>query len=193
MKIYFDNINIRYSETIDTINLLKLSPNTLRKAPTRLYIDILQQKTKKPVTAGVADPLVIKLLENEFPRRVSQVTFHKQIKILCRIVGINGLVSGFKNNPKTRRKEIVNAPKYEFVTSHIMRRSFASNYYGKIETPLLMNITGHSKESTFLTYIGTHQNKDTLADLCMQQAGLFGDNNFLRKKNLIRDFTFNSF
>jgi integrase len=74
-------------------------------------------------------------------------------------------VSGFKNNPKTRRKEIVNALKYEFVTSHIMRRSFATNYYGKIETPLLMNITWHSKESTILTYIGTHQNKDALADL----------------------------
>ena len=81
-------------------------------------------------------------------------------------------VSGFKKNPKTRRKEIVEAPKYDFVTSHIMRRSFASNYYCKIETPLLMNITGHSKESTFLTYIGTHKNKDVLADLFMQQAGV---------------------
>tara|TARA_Y100000385_G_C12833283_1_gene525518 strand:+ start:266 stop:433 length:168 start_codon:yes stop_codon:yes gene_type:complete len=50
-----------------------------------------------------------------------------------------------------------------------MRRSFASNYYGKIKTPLLMNITGHSKESTILTYIGTHQNKDALADLFIQQ------------------------
>jgi len=120
----------------------------------------------------VADPLVIKILENEFPRRVSQVLFNKQIKALCKMSGIEGLVSGFKNNPKTRRKEIVNAPKYEFVTSHIMRRSFASNYYGKIETPLLMNITGHSKESNFLTYIGTHQNKDALADLFMQQAGV---------------------
>jgi len=87
-------------------------------------------------------------------------------------VATDDLVSGFKNNPKTRRKEIVNAPKYAFVTSHIMRRSFASNYYGKIETPLLKNITGHSKESTFLTYIGTHQNKDALADLFMQQAGV---------------------
>jgi hypothetical protein len=53
-----------------------------------------------------------------------------------------------------------------------MRRSFASNYYGKIEKPMLMNIKGHSKESTFLTYIGTHQNKDVLADLFMQQAGV---------------------
>ena len=153
-------------------DLLKLSPDNLRKAPTGLYIDILQQKTKKAVTVGVADPLVIEILENEFPRKVSQVVFNKQIKALCKMAGINELVSGFKNNPKTRRKEIVNAPKYEFVTSHIMRRSFASNYYGKIETPLLMNITGHSKESTFLTYIGTHQNKDALADLFMQQAGV---------------------
>ena len=95
-----------------------------------------------------------------------------RLKHFARMAGIEELVSGFKNNPKTRRKEIVNAPKYEFVTSHIMRRSFASNYYGKIETPLLMNITGHSKESTFLTYIGTHQNKDALADLFMQQAGV---------------------
>jgi hypothetical protein len=61
---------------------LKLPPNTLRKAPTGLYIDILQQKTKKAVTVGVADPLVIKLLEKEFPRRFLQVVFHKQMKSL---------------------------------------------------------------------------------------------------------------
>ena len=153
-------------------DLLKLNPNNLRKAPTGLYIDIIQQKTKKAVTVGVVDPLVIKILLHEFPEKTSQVVFNKQIKVLCKMAGIDEVVSGFKNNPRTRRKEIVKAPKYEFVTSHIMRRSFASNYYGKIETPLLMNITGHSKESTFLTYIGTHQNKDALADLFMQQAGV---------------------
>ena len=153
-------------------DLLKLSPNNLRKARTGLYIDIIQQKTKKAVTVGLVDPVVIKILLHQFPKKISQVAFNKEIKLLCRMAGIDQVVSGFKNNPKTRRKEIVKAPKYEFVTSHIMRRSFASNYYGKIETPLLMNITGHSKESTFLTYIGTHQNKDALADLFMQQAGV---------------------
>jgi hypothetical protein len=35
-----------------------------------------------------------------------------------------------------------------------------------------MNITGHTKESTFLTYIGTVQNKDALADLFMQQSNV---------------------
>ena len=153
-------------------DLLGLKPGNIRKATNGLYIDIMQQKTKKAVTIGVADPLVIDLLGSEFPKALSQVAFNKQIKMIYKIAGIDEVVRGFKNNPKTRRKEVVEVPKYEFVTSHIMRRSFASNYYGKIETPLLMNITGHTKESTFLTYIGTHQNKDALADLFMQKAGV---------------------
>jgi len=153
-------------------DLLSLNSSNIRKANNGLYIDIIQQKTKKAVTIGVADPLVIDLLESEFPKVLSQEAFNKQIKMICKIAGIDEVVRGFKNNPKTRRKEVVDAPKYEFVTSHIMRRSFASNYYGKIETPLLMNITGHTKESTFLTYIGTHQNKDALADLFMQKASV---------------------
>jgi len=44
--------------------------------------------------------------------------------------------------------------------------------YGEIETPLLMIINGHSRESIFLTYIETHQDKDALADLFMQQLGV---------------------
>ena len=153
-------------------DLLSLNSSNIRKANNGLYIDIIQQKTKKAVTIGVADPLVIDLLESEFPKVLSQEAFNKHIKMICKIAGIDEVVRGFKNNPKTRRKEVLSAPKYEFVTSHIMRRSFASNYYGKIETPLLMNITGHTKESTFLTYIGTHQNKDALADLFMQKASV---------------------
>jgi hypothetical protein len=70
---------------------LKLNPNNLRKAPTGLYIDIIQQKTKKAVNIGVADPLVIGILENEFPRRVSQVVFNKQMKALCKLAGIEGI------------------------------------------------------------------------------------------------------
>jgi len=153
-------------------DLLSLNASNIRKANNGLYIDIIQKKTKKAVTIGVADPLVIDLLESEFPKVLSQEAFNKQIKMICKIAGVDEVVRGFKNNPKTRRKEVLSAPKYEFVTSHIMRRSFATNYYGKIETPLLMNITGHTKESTFLTYIGTHQNKDALADLFMQKAGV---------------------
>jgi hypothetical protein len=83
-------------------DLLKLSPNNLRKAITGLYIDIIQQKTRKSVTVGVADPLVIEVLGNEFPKKVSQVVFNKQIKTLYRIAEIEDLVFDLRT---TRRQE----------------------------------------------------------------------------------------
>ena len=43
-------------------------------------------------------------------------------------------------------------PKYELIASHSFRRSFASNYYKIIPTPILINTTGQSKESMFLKF-----------------------------------------
>ncbi|MBM3455734.1 MAG: integrase, partial [Bacteroidetes bacterium] len=33
-------------------------------------------------------------------------------------------------------------------------RSFATNHFGKIPTPIIMAATGHKSESSFLKYIG---------------------------------------
>jgi len=43
------------------------------------------------------------------------------------------------------------------------------NYYSKVETPILMRIAGHKKETTFLEYIGENFNQDHYADLFIQQ------------------------
>ena len=69
----------------------------------------------------------------------------------------------------TKRVAFGMYPKYELITSHTMRMSFATNYFGNIETPILMEITGHSRESTFLSYIGGNQNKDAVADVFMER------------------------
>ena len=50
--------------------------------------------------------------------------------------------------------ELKTLEKFNFITSHVCRRSFATNYYGRIPTPFLMNVTGHSTERVFLDYIG---------------------------------------
>jgi len=54
--------------------------------------------------------------------------------------------------------------KWELVTSHIGRRSFATNFYGEIPTSYLIYVTGHSTESMFLNYIGK-SNKDLALEL----------------------------
>jgi integrase len=151
-------------------DLLALKPLQLRFIENGVYIDINQQKTDKYVTVGVVDKEVIQILKNNFPYPISAQLFNRQIKQICQIAGIYEMVSGYKLCPKTRRKRLGTHPKYSLISSHDLRRSFATNYFGKIETPILMQITGHSKESTFLSYIGSQVNKDTYADAFMKVA-----------------------
>ena len=151
-------------------DLLALKPSQLRFIENGVYIDINQQKTDKYVTVGVVDKEVIQILKKNFPYSISAQLFNRQIKQICQIAGIYEMVSGYKLCPKTRRKRLGTHPKYSLISSHDLRRSFATNYFGKIETPILMQITGHSKESTFLSYIGSQVNKDTYADAFMKVA-----------------------
>jgi len=151
-------------------DLLALKPSQLRFIENGVYIDINQQKTDKYVTVGVVDKEVIQILKQLFPYAISAQLFNRQIKQICQIAGIYEMVSGYKLCSKTRRKKLGTHPKYSLISSHDLRRSFATNYFGKIETPILMQITGHSKESTFLSYIGSQVNKDTYADAFMKVA-----------------------
>lgn len=151
-------------------DLLVLKPGQVRSASKGLYVDILQQKTEKHITVGIVDPDVIDIIENSFPNQISQQLFNKQIKQICKLAGITSMVKGYKICDKTRRKRLGVYPKCDILSSHDLRRSFATNYFGKISTPILMHITGHSKESTFLTYIGSQANKDAYADAFINLA-----------------------
>jgi len=157
-------------------DVLKITPQNLRQAPNGgMYLDLIQIKTKKPITVGIIDPTVLEFLRRYFPQKTNASVFNKKIKELCRLAGINQVIKGNKMSSVTKRVEFGMYPKYELITSHTMRRSFATNYFGKIETPILMEITGHSRESTFLSYIGENPNKDAIADVFMERLRKLGN------------------
>lgn len=122
-------------------------------------IEFTQQKTGKLILTPL-HPIVESILErNEglFPHKISDVKFNKYIKDVCQLAEIKTPTKGAKLDNKTKRKEQGIYPKYELITSHICRRSFATNYYGTIPTPVLMGATGHTEEKTFLIYIGKNE------------------------------------
>ena len=150
-------------------DLLTLSKLDIRSAPNGgVYVDILQKKTRIAVTVGVINPLAVEIITYHFPRRIGDRCFNRYMKEVCREAGIDQQVKGYKLNVETRRKELGTHPKYELLSSHDLRRSFATNFFGKIETPVLMQMTGHSRESTFLNYIGVGENKDIYANNFME-------------------------
>ena len=95
-------------------------------------IELKQNKTYKQVAIPI-NKRAWRILKDGFPEPVKYYKFNKLLKRIA-----------FK----------AKIERWEEVSSHIMRRSFATNYYGKIPTPILMRITAHSKESTFLAYVG---------------------------------------
>jgi hypothetical protein len=149
-------------------DLLEITHDNIRYNGKSYYIDIMQQKTNKNVTVGVIAPHVIDIIENNFPKKLPHQKLNEYSKVICKLAGIVEVVKGTKLNTETNRKELGNYPKYELIASHCFRRSFATNYYKKIPTAVLIGITGHSKESLFLTYINQREDKDSNADLFMK-------------------------
>lgn len=119
--------------------------------------DFIFRKTKKtgePVQVPI-HRIVKEILDkyNGFPPyRKSQQNYNKIIKNICKQAGITDKVLwertvGHKVVRKTYKR-------YELVSSHTARRSFATNaYLAGIPVARIMLITGHKTESSFFMYI----------------------------------------
>ncbi len=112
---------------------------------------------------------ILKNNNGNFPRPISDQKYNDYIKEVCKIAEINELVIGSKKletkeSSKKYRNKTKEFMKWELVSSHIGRRSFATNFYGEIPTTYLRAITGHTTESSFLTYIGK-SNKDLALEI----------------------------
>ena len=116
-------------------------------------IELIQQKGNKNVIIPFSQKME-DLLKDGFPYSISVQKFNKHIKDVCQIAKIDTITKGYKYDKETKRRVLDNYPKHELITSHDLRRTFASNNYVKMPTPLIMSITGHATEKTFLNYIG---------------------------------------
>lgn len=140
-------------------DLLELTKDNIINKNSLELISLTQQKTNKNIIIPVP-PKVKEILNKrngEFPRTLSAVKFNKHIKDIAKLAGISVLTEGAKLDKikeKTYRKIYGTFEKWELITSHVMRRSFATNYYGEMPTALIISITGHSTESQYLEYVG---------------------------------------
>ncbi|MEQ3654996.1 MAG: phage integrase SAM-like domain-containing protein [Dokdonia sp.] len=123
-------------------------------------IELTQQKTNKNVTIPVLETTKT-ILEYGLPYKISIQKFNNYIKQVCKLAGIDEVIYGGKITVLEKGKGISNKrkiygqyPKWQLIGSHVCRRSFASNLYGILPTPLIMSITAHSTEKMLLNYIG---------------------------------------
>ncbi len=155
-------------------DLFTLDHKMIKRKKGKSYIELKQQKTENPVMIVLNSQVmqILKKRNGKFPplfskaKASNEVLYNRHIKEACRLAGINEKVTVNIKNHTTNRYEIKEVPKWKAIASHIGRRSFATNYYGMISTPLLMAQTGHKTEKQFLEYIGKtgNQQAETLAE-----------------------------
>jgi integrase len=137
-----------------------------KKGDLKPLIEFTQVKTEKIMTIPLHKKIIeiMKKYDGNFPRKISDQKYNEHIKKVCEAAEINQPTHGTLFDHKIKEKVTKDYPKHLMVSSHIGRRSFATNNYGKIPTSFLMYITGHTTEAMFLTYIGK-SNKDIAMEL----------------------------
>ncbi|MBS1548910.1 MAG: phage integrase SAM-like domain-containing protein [Bacteroidetes bacterium] len=149
-------------------DFLRFTKDMIRTENGKQLLEFTQKKTDKLMTVPLHKK-VLQILDKrngEFPRQISDQRYNEYIKKVCELSKINKIVQGGKQTETDNgiRKVTGNFQKWELVTSHIGRRSFATNFYGSIPTSYLIYITGHSSEAMFLNYIGK-SNKDLAMEI----------------------------
>jgi len=152
-------------------DFMRFSHEQIRIENGKHLIEFTQKKTGKIMTVPLHSEVlqILNKRKGKFPRPISDQKYNDYIKKICQLAKLNNLEKGSKIKeikPKSGiyRKVSGMYPKWELVTSHIGRRSFATNFYGKIPTTYLTYVTGHSTEKMFLNYIGK-SNKDIALEL----------------------------
>jgi hypothetical protein len=143
-------------------DFIRMNSKMIKEIEGFKFIELTQTKSGKLVQIPIKKEveIILESYNGEFPPTFGKIggsaeaQFNLRIKRICRLASINEITEGSLNNPVTGFYEKGQYEKWKLVSSHIGRRSFATNFYGEISTPLLMNITAHSTERQFLEYIG---------------------------------------
>jgi hypothetical protein len=138
---------LRYSD------LYKLDKNRFTRVGGQLFLTLRMKKTDEIITFPILKSAeeILKIYNYNLPD-VHIVTFNITIEDVCLKAGITTLET--KRETRGGTKLIITLPKYQMVSSHTGRRSFATNFEAD-EVPLkeLMAVTGHATEAAFNRYV----------------------------------------
>lgn len=121
-------------------------------------IEKITIKTQEKVVIPVK-PIVLDIwnkYSQNFPKEISNQKMNEYLKELGKLAQIDEMTTLNRG----RGAEILSfvKPKYQFITSHTARRSFATNAFNSgIPSIRIMKITGHRTESAFMKYIKMKQ------------------------------------
>jgi hypothetical protein len=132
---------IKNPEFVNVNNSARLLHKEQGKTNTDVYAPLNKQIQK-----------ILDKRNGELPKYIHQNKINKRIKEICRKANI---ITPFTiKRTEGRERKTFTKPKYKFICTHTARRSFCTNaYMAGIPPHLIMLISGHKTEKTFMLYI----------------------------------------
>ncbi|AKD53786.1 site-specific integrase [Spirosoma radiotolerans] len=141
-------VGLRYSD------LAELRSEHFIKEEENNYIKIRTQKVYDDVYIPL-HPVVESIIEKyrgQLPRVLSNQKANEYLKEIAKVAELNSPVVINRKRGNERISEV--SEKWELVSTHTQRRSFATNLYLQgVPTITIRAITGHKTEKAFLSYI----------------------------------------
>lgn len=167
----------------------KLTENNIHRVGDLEYWGFWNEKTGIDVVIPITERIK-KLIEYYgMPRTIysksADVIINREMKEVCELAGIDEVIQSRKsqpviiNNQQTRRTISMKYHKYEVISTHSLRRSFATNYKDTLTPYQTRQITGHSSDAQLLEYI--NQDKDR-SEIVKQMASKMNSNEIQRKE-----------
>lgn len=142
--VFSSFVGLRYSDASN------IKPENIVKIDGEHFLKVVTQKTGRPVTVPCND-VVLSIFKkyshnkNHLPPSTTNQQFNRYLKEMGEIAGLT---------ETGRLASDVTLPLYQCLTSHTARRNFATNcYLAGMDTRMIMAITGHSTEKSFMAYL----------------------------------------
>ena len=146
-------------------DFMQLSNEKISTVDGKEYFSVIQKKTGGEVFIPLHKLVrgTIKKLGGQLPKKITDVKFNLYVKEVCEKLEFDELVKGivskkieidlFGEKMKVKRGWEDEYPRYELTASHVCRRSFATNNFGKLPNKYIQAVTGHKTETQFLKYV----------------------------------------
>ncbi len=130
-------------------------------------VEVHTTKTSETVVVPLS-PIAIELYkkyEGKFPKPQDKGKFNRQLEKCGEMAGLTQPV--FVKSNTGGKIQIIEKKKFELISSHTARRSFATNLYKRCKNArMVMAFTGHKTEENFRKYICIE--KEEMADMAME-------------------------
>jgi len=133
----------------------ELQPGNFKKtAEGKEFIEMMTRKTGVKVTIPVKSELreILSGYDYQPPKAISNQNFNEYLKEVGELAGLiePTMLTRFRNGKRIDQT----FPKYELMTTHTARRSFATNAYkAGVPVKYIMSVTGHKTEREFYKYV----------------------------------------